>query len=70
MASEIIRQYGRKVRVSTRPPYHVIVEVWGGADWTEVRAFHTISDDYAWTNAREYAAHLAENMGDKLRIGS
>ena len=59
MADSIIAEYG-KYRVITRPPVSqfsdtVFVQRWMGADWKDVRSFNTLSDDYAYTNAREDA---------------
>lgn len=59
MSDQVVNQINNKVRVIGRPPHYAIVQQWGGADWRDVRTFDTISDDYAWTNAREYATNLA-----------
>jgi len=67
MAEQIIAQYGHWIRVVTRPPYHVVVQEWGTSTWRDVKEYHTISDDYAWSNAREHAMRLAENTANNLR---
>lgn len=63
MADNIIARYGDKVRVVTRPPYSVIVQMWGGSDWRDMQTFHTISDDYAYSNAKEAAERRAKDQG-------
>ena len=61
MADDTIYRMGRNVRVIGRPPHDVVVQIWGGGDWRDMRKFHRISDDYAFTNAREYAEQLAKD---------
>ncbi len=61
MADQIIADYG-KFRVVSRPPTtqygdSIFVQGWGGSAWKDLCSFNTLSDDYAWTNARENAQH-------------
>jgi len=52
---------GRKVRVIV-PNDQVEVLQWTGAVWSVVRSYDRMSDDYAFTNAREYAERLSKNL--------
>lgn len=59
MAHEVIGTYGHNVRIITRPPHGVVVQEWGSADWKDVHVYDRMSDDMAWSNARDHAARLA-----------
>jgi hypothetical protein len=58
VAEEILKRYGNKIRVVTRPPTSIVVQEWGSADWVDKHTFDQRSDDYAFTNAYEYAEEL------------
>jgi hypothetical protein len=63
MSEEIIARYGDKVRIVTKPPRDVIVQVWGGAGWHNCKTFDA-NDDYAFTSAREAARRVADSMSN------
>lgn len=72
MADQIIGTFGTNHRVVTRPAISetsdtVFVQEWGGANWKDVLSYNTRSDDYAYTNAREYAERLAKRRGMHTR---
>lgn len=43
------------------PTHDVTVEVMKNGQWTVMRTYNEISDDYAHTNAREYAESLKQD---------
>jgi hypothetical protein len=52
-----------KVRVVTRPPVTefgdtVFVQTWADSDWRDVCSYNSMSDDYAYSNAKDYARRL------------
>jgi len=67
MAGEILKRYGDKIRVITQPPTSIIVQEWGSADWKDLRTFDERSDDYAFTNAYEYAEQLFRRNSASIR---
>lgn len=40
----------------------IVIEQRTGGNWLRVRAFNSLSDDYASTNSRDYAHALAEQL--------
>jgi hypothetical protein len=65
--SYVYREYGRDVRI-VKDGHNLIVEKfveYNDMGWTRVAAFHEISDDYAFTNARNCAeSTLAKLKGE------
>jgi hypothetical protein len=41
--------------------YDIIVEEYRGGFWSKVIGYNSLSDDYAHTNARQYAEKLAKD---------
>lgn len=44
--------------------HYIIVQKFENDNWVDVTSFHEISDDYAFTNARNYALALREEMSN------
>lgn len=63
----MITMYGEHVRIRREGspfsvPYDILVEVLNGAEWTLFKGINSLSDDYAFTNARA-AANRAFTQG-------
>jgi len=54
---------GRNVRVIC-PDQHVEVLQWAGSMWSVVGRYDRMSDDYAFTNAREHAERLDKRINE------
>lgn len=63
MTERLHTQVSEHVRIVTRGEYDIVVQNFGSGRWTDARVFHRMSDDYAWTNARELAYNLAKLTG-------
>lgn len=66
MADTLLANYG-KFRVVTRPSAthdSVFVQGWTGSTWKDLQSFNVMSDDYAYTNARE-AAQRRQQQNDR-----
>ncbi len=59
MTERLHTQVNPSVRIVTRGEYDVVVQHYIDGGWRDVGVFHRMSDDYAWTNARELAYGLA-----------
>lgn len=63
MDERLHTQVSATVRIVTRDQFDIVVQVFKLTRWEDARSFHRMSDDYAWANAREYAAQLAGQHG-------
>ena len=62
--SRVFKEYGADVRIISEG-YELIVQKfveYNDMGWTTVRSFHEISDDYAITNACNYAESLVAKL--------
>ena len=65
--SRVFKDYG-DVRIISEE-YEMIVQrfiEYNDQGWTNLRTFHRMSDDYAITNACEYARKVVENLKENV----
>jgi len=55
----IISEHGKNVRVVDYSNMYLVVEEHIGEVWVQKRKFSLMSDDYAFTNASDYARSLS-----------
>lgn len=71
MSDSILATYGDRHRVITRPPAReygntVFVQELRGAEWQDVCSYNTLSDDYAYSNARDTAKRLSQRSPQEI----